>query len=75
MIRLANRQKKPLCLAILDLDHFKQVNDQHGHDAGDNVLRNLGDLLKQTFRKEDVLARWGGEEFLWAYMTPLRNWV
>ena len=64
LIRLADRQKKPLCFAILDLDHFKQINDRHGHEMGDVVLKCLGDLLKQTFRKEDVLARWGGEEFI-----------
>ncbi|MCG8364396.1 MAG: response regulator [Pseudanabaenales cyanobacterium] len=64
LIRLANRQEKPLCLAILDLDNFKQINDQYGHEAGDVVLRRLGELLKRTFRKEDVLARWGGEEFV-----------
>ncbi|MDJ0703331.1 MAG: response regulator [Leptolyngbyaceae cyanobacterium MO_188.B28] len=64
LLLLANRQKKPLCFAILDLDHFKQINDRHGHEAGDVVLKCLGERLKQTFRKEDVLARWGGEEFI-----------
>lgn len=49
---------------ILDLDHFKLVNDQHGHDAGDTVLCVLGERLKQSFRPEDVVARWGGEEFV-----------
>ena len=66
LIRLANRQQKPLCFAILDLDHFKQINDCYGHETGDVVLKCMGDLLKQTFRKEDVLARWGGEEFILA---------
>jgi len=50
-----------LCFVILDLDHFKRVNDQHGHDAGDQVLRQFGALLQQTFRSADVVARWGSE--------------
>jgi diguanylate cyclase (GGDEF)-like protein len=64
LLRLAKRQSQPLCFVILDLDHFKLVNDQHGHDAGDRVLSRFGVLLKQTFRSEDVVARWGGEEFV-----------
>jgi diguanylate cyclase (GGDEF)-like protein len=64
LLHLAERQTQPLCFAILDLDHFKQINDQYGHDAGDQVLRKLGELLKQSFRSEDVVARWGGEEFV-----------
>jgi len=61
---LANRQGQPFCLAILDLDHFKQVNDRYGHAAGDEVLRRLGEALQRSFRGEDVVARWGGEEFI-----------
>ena len=61
---LANRQGQPLCLAILDLDHFKQVNDRYGHAAGDEVLHRLGEVLRRAFRGEDGVARWGGEEFL-----------
>jgi diguanylate cyclase (GGDEF)-like protein len=53
-----------LCLLMLDLDHFKQVNDTHGHGAGDAVLRQLGRLLLATCRDSDVVVRWGGEEFL-----------
>ncbi len=64
LMRLAQRQKQPLSLAILDLDHFKQVNDQYGHAAGDQVLRYLGQLLHQLVRQEDVVGRWGGEEFI-----------
>ena len=63
-LRLAKRQYQPLCLAILDVDHFKQVNDRYGHAIGDTVLRHLGHLLRQSFRQEDVVARWGGEEFV-----------
>ena len=64
LLRLALRQSQPLCFVILDLDRFKLVNDQHGHEAGDRVLSRFGALLKQTFRSEDVVARWGGEEFV-----------
>jgi diguanylate cyclase (GGDEF)-like protein len=64
LFSLAGRNGVPVSVAILDLDHFKQVNDQHGHAAGDTVLRRLGELLTQSFRTEDVTARWGGEEFL-----------
>ena len=64
LLRLASRQSQPLSFVILDLDRFKLVNDCHGHEAGDLVLRRFGALLKQTFRDEDVVARWGGEEFV-----------
>jgi diguanylate cyclase (GGDEF)-like protein len=64
LLHLAERQNQPLCFMILDLDRFKQVNDQHGHDAGDRVLCRLGERLKKSFRPEDVVARWGGEEFV-----------
>ena len=52
------------CVAIMDVDDFKQVNDTLGHPAGDEVLRSLSNLLITNFRKTDVLFRWGGEEFL-----------
>jgi diguanylate cyclase (GGDEF)-like protein len=64
LINLAKRQQQPCCFIILDLDNFKQINDHYGHELGDRVLRALGKLLKQTFRREDVIARWGGEEFV-----------
>ena len=63
-LRLAKRQSQPLCLAILDLDNFKQVNDRYGHATGDAVLRQMGQLLRQSFRSEDIVSRWGGEEFV-----------
>lgn len=53
-----------LCVALLDLDHFKQVNDTHGHHAGDEVLRRFARLAAATLRKQDLLGRWGGEEFV-----------
>lgn len=66
------RHGRPLALLIADLDHFKAVNDQHGHLAGDEVLRLSALVLRDTVRKEDVLARYGGEEFVvLARETPL----
>ncbi|AFE09926.1 response regulator/GGDEF domain-containing protein [Corallococcus coralloides DSM 2259] len=68
----ARRSEKPLALCFLDVDHFKKVNDQHGHLAGDRVLMRLGRLLGARFRREDLRARWGGEEFVVALLgeTP-----
>ncbi len=65
----ARNARKPtladrLGLAIVDIDHFKWVNDTHGHDAGDAVLKQFSDLLSDTARGQDVVVRWGGEEFL-----------
>lgn len=61
---LARRHKTPLSVAMLDLDYFKYVNDNFGHEAGDTVLRQLGQLLRQNCRHEDFAARFGGEEFI-----------
>ena len=60
----AHRSAHPLAVLLLDVDHFKHVNDNHGHAAGDEVLRQVAALLKQGLRRSDHLARWGGEEFL-----------
>jgi diguanylate cyclase (GGDEF)-like protein len=51
-------------LILLDIDHFKQVNDQHGHEAGDRALLAISQHLSQACREGDILARWGGEEFM-----------
>src|SRR5918911_2731437 len=64
LLALARRQGAPLSLAVLDLDHFKHVNDRYGHAAGDEVLRRVAGTLRHSFRGEDVVSRWGGEEFL-----------
>ena len=60
---LSQPQRYPLCLALLDIDHFKRINDTYGHAVGDTVLRKLGFLLKTNVRKGSVAARFGGEEF------------
>jgi diguanylate cyclase (GGDEF)-like protein len=62
--RLAQRQGQPISVAVIDLDHFKEVNDRFGHLTGDMVLRRVAAILAGCFRGEDVVARWGGEEFL-----------
>jgi diguanylate cyclase (GGDEF)-like protein len=53
----------PLCLAMIDIDHFKRVNDTYSHAAGDAVIVRLAQLMKRQCRGMDVIARWGGEEF------------
>lgn len=57
------RHERPLSVLMLDLDHFKQVNDKHGHLCGDNALREFSHRLKSFVRREDLFARYGGEEF------------
>jgi diguanylate cyclase (GGDEF)-like protein len=63
MWALARRDGRPLAAAIVDLDHFKRVNDERGHDAGDRLLAAFGRLLAASLRKSDVACRYGGEEF------------
>ncbi|MGH9574871.1 MAG: GGDEF domain-containing protein [Candidatus Acidiferrales bacterium] len=62
-LRRAMRKKCSLGVLMLDVDHFKRFNDTFGHEAGDSVLRFLGNLLRSQFRAEDVVCRYGGEEF------------
>ena len=60
----AERYKSPLSLVLFDVDHFKQVNDSHGHQIGDKVLTQLSRFVPNLIRSNDLLARWGGEEFV-----------
>ncbi|HQR03243.1 MAG: diguanylate cyclase [Proteobacteria bacterium] len=60
----ARREGLPLSIVMFDLDHFKQLNDTYGHQAGDAVLKNIADLLRADTRTEDIACRYGGEEFL-----------
>lgn len=64
MKSLSKRQKQSLCIGMIDLDHFKEVNDAYGHVIGDQVLKTLATLLSSTLRNSDIVARWGGEEFV-----------
>jgi diguanylate cyclase (GGDEF)-like protein len=63
-VNVAERASSPLSVLMLDLDHFKAVNDSHGHPAGDRVLRQFASLALETIRKSDLAARYGGEEFV-----------
>jgi diguanylate cyclase (GGDEF)-like protein len=64
LLALGERFSQPVSVAILDLDRFKAINDTQGHAAGDSVLRGLGRHLARDFRGDDVVGRWGGEEFI-----------
>lgn len=66
MLKSAHRRKEPAALIMLDLDHFKQVNDRYGHLEGDHVLKMVAEALKATARENDIVARHGGEEFVMA---------
>ena len=61
---LAEGLDKPVAIMIADIDHFKMINDSHGHVVGDEVLAKFADLLRKSVRDSDLIARWGGEEFL-----------
>jgi diguanylate cyclase (GGDEF)-like protein len=60
----ARRYRRPLAVLFLDIDHFKQINDQHGHAAGDMSLASFASVVSKTLRSADSFGRWGGEEFL-----------
>jgi diguanylate cyclase (GGDEF)-like protein len=71
MIELAERElarfqrsRHPIGLLLLDIDHFKAINDSHGHELGDKVLVGVANGIKAVLRSQDLIARWGGEEFL-----------
>ena len=63
-INRGRRHQHPVTLLILDIDDFKKYNDSHGHSAGDEIMREVGNLMRSTFRSEDVPCRFGGEEFV-----------
>ena len=65
----SQRHGYPLAVTLLDVDHFKQVNDRHGHVCGDRVLSAVGELLRDNLRLGDLAARWGGEEFVVAFTS------
>jgi len=60
---LETASRRSNCVAVLDLDHFKRINDSFGHDAGDEVLRGFAQIARKMVREDDVVARIGGEEF------------
>ncbi len=57
-----------LSIVLADIDHFKQVNDRHGHEGGDRVLIKISDLFQSMIRQQDMVARWGGEEFIFCLL-------
>lgn len=75
-LALASRHGTPFCTIMLDIDHFKKVNDTYGHDAGDEVLKHLALVLKSSLRISDILARFGGEEFVifLPHTSPTEAW-
>lgn len=60
----SHRRQSPMCIALLDVDNFKDLNDKYGHQTGDDVLAHLAQVIRESLRPQDTLARYGGEEFL-----------
>ena len=63
-IEKAKRDKTPLSIIVLDIDHFKSINDSYGHQIGDRFLVEIGNLMRANARRSDIVCRFGGEEFL-----------
>lgn len=72
-IRRRAHQNRAISVIIIDIDHFKKINDTYGHDIGDIVLKELSELIQQLTRSQDLFARWGGEEFLLVCETDELN--
>ncbi|MCW5623933.1 MAG: GGDEF domain-containing protein, partial [Burkholderiales bacterium] len=58
------RNPRPMCTMLIDIDHFKNINDRHGHPVGDRMIQHVATLIRGGLRASDVACRWGGEEFL-----------
>jgi len=70
----SERSHKAFAIVLSDIDHFKAINDRWGHEAGDRVLVAVAETMRRTLRKQDVVGRWGGEEFIWVLPeTPLEG--
>jgi diguanylate cyclase (GGDEF)-like protein len=67
------KRENDMSLIMLDIDHFKNINDTYGHNIGDKVLVEISNILKQYFRNVDIVGRWGGEEFV--VLVPTANSV
>lgn len=72
-IARSKRFKLPLSLIMMDIDHFKEINDTYGHIAGDNVLREFASKVSKSIRKNDLFTRWGGEEFMILVTNVIRS--
>ena len=64
VLHLFSTGQRRYAVIMVDIDHFKAINDQHGHDTGDRILQRIAEILKSRMRVQDRVARWGGEEFL-----------
>lgn len=70
LLRRAQPTQAPISLALIDVDHFKQINDTYGHDAGDEVIRRVADVLRRSVRSNDLVGRLGGDEFVILVQLP-----
>ncbi len=69
-IKRHQRTRSAFTLILVDVDKFKEINDTYGHGNGDIVLQRTATLLRQNVRRQDIVCRWGGEEFLMVYLRP-----